>query len=278
MSKGIFSELRETAQRLGQCDPIWLKKEKEIEFKVVEEGNQGPSLVLLHGLLGQMSNWDAVTPCFARYARPIALQFPLLTGHKTEVKVNALCVYTEYFIRKRNLAPVTLCGNSLGGHVALRLAIARPELVDCLILSGASGLYEHSVDALPVRPDKNYITTHMRRVFYDPKFTTPEAVEDVFEILSGRGNVLNLIHSARSAKKDNVLSDLAKIKAPTLLLWGDNDLITTMEVAETFQKAIPESKLVTVPKCGHAPMIEHPEWFAAEVEKFLRESSQYYNR
>ncbi|NMC62648.1 MAG: alpha/beta hydrolase, partial [SAR324 cluster bacterium] len=239
---------------------------------------QGPKLILLHGLLGQMSNWEAVTPCFARFSRPHAVQFPLLTGHKTEVKVNALCLYTEYYIRKYELAPVTLCGNSLGGHVALRLAIARPELVDCLILSGASGLYEHSVDALPVRPDKNYITTHMKRVFYDPKFTTPEAVEDIYRILSSRGKVLNLIQSARSAKRDNVLSDLKDIKAPTLLLWGENDLITTMDVGETFHKAIPHSKLVTIGKCGHAPMIEHPQWFSDEVEKFLKEHSLYFNR
>jgi len=94
MSKGIFVELRETARRLGECDPIWLKKEKEIDFSVAEAGVQGPKLVLLHGLLGQMSNWEAVTPCFARFSRPHAMQFPLLTGHKTEVRVNALCLYT----------------------------------------------------------------------------------------------------------------------------------------------------------------------------------------
>jgi len=134
------------------------------------------------------------------------------------------------------------------------------------------------VDALPVIPDKDYITTHMKRVFYDPKFTTPEAVEDIYGILSSRGKVLNLIQSARSAKRDNVLSDLKDIKAPTLLLWGENDLITTMEVGETFHKSIPNSKLVTIANCGHAPMIEHPEWFSDEVEKFLKEHSQYFNR
>ncbi len=278
MSKGIFGELRETAERLGQCDPIWLKREKNLEFKVASDGTQGPELVLLHGLLGQMSNWEAVTPLFGRFCRPLALQFPLLTGHRTEVKVNALCVYTEYFIRKHNLAPVSLCGNSLGGHVALRLCLARPDLVDCLVLSGASGLYEHSVDILPVRPDRKYIDTHMRRVFYDPKFTTPEAVEDIYQILSGRMRVLNLIHSARSAKKDNVFSELRKIEVPTLLLWGEDDLITTMDVAETFKKEIPNSKLVTIRNCGHAPMIEHPQWFADQVEKFLKEHSTYYNK
>ena len=276
MSKGIFAELRETAERLGQCDPHWLKRERELEFQVAEAGTDGPEMVLLHGLLGQMSNWETITPLFGKFCRPMALQFPLLTGHRTEVKVNALSVYTEYFIRKKNIAPVTLCGNSLGGHVALRLCLARPELVDCLVLSGASGLYEHSVDALPVRPDRKYIDTHMRRVFWDPKFTTPEAIEDIYSILSGRMRVLNLIHCARSAKKDNLLNELGRIEVPTLLLWGENDLVTTMDVAETFHKHIPNSKLVTGPNCGHAPMIEHPEWIANEVDKFLKEHSRYY--
>jgi pimeloyl-ACP methyl ester carboxylesterase len=238
-------------------------------------GTQGPEMVLLHGLFGALSNWDSVQPLMAEYSRPIALQFPILKGHQSEVKIKALALYTEYFIRSKNFAPVALCGNSLGGHVALRLCLAAPELVDCMILAGTSGLYEHSVDALPVRPGREFVADHMQRVFHNQKFVTDAAIDEITGILEDRSHVLNLIHAARSAKKDNLKDLLGQIKVPVLLLWGENDEVTTPEVAQMFHDLIPNSKLVMIDKCGHAPMIEHPEWFAAEVKEFLKEHSRY---
>jgi 2-hydroxy-6-oxonona-2,4-dienedioate hydrolase len=276
MAKGIFKFLKDSLPGLGSPDPLWLKQEQEPQFKTVEMGSTAPEVVLLHGLFGALSNWDTVQPLIAHYANPIALSFPLLAAHRSEVKVKSLALYTEYFIRSRGFAPVTLCGNSLGGHVALRLYLAAPELVDCLILTATSGLYEHSVDALPVRPGRSFVEEHMQKVFYNSEFITEAAINEIVSILEDRSNVLNLIHAARSAKKDNLKDVLGQVKVPTLLLWGENDQVTTMEVAEMFHKLIPSSKLVTIKNCGHAPMIEHPEWFSEQVESFLRQHSRHY--
>ena len=278
MIKSLLAELHKTAERIGACDPLWLKSNKEPVFTAVEPKPEatGPELVLLHGLLGALSNWNDTYPEMEKFCRPIALEFPILTAHRSEVKVKALAAYTEYFVRSRKISPVALCGNSLGGHVAMRMYFASPELVDCMILSGSSGLYEHTVDALPVRPDRNYIRDSMTRVFYDQKFVTDAAVEEIYQALTARMNVLNLIHAARSAKKDNMREILKNIKVPVLLIWGEDDLVTTMDVAETFHKEIPGSKLVVFKKCGHAPMIEHPKQFADEVEKFLKEHSRHH--
>lgn len=268
---------------MGGCDPIWLKSSAAPTFQTVEntsatDGARKPDMILLHGLFGALSNWDSSFPLFQSYSNPLALQFPIITGHRSEVKVKALAAYTEYFVRMRGLAPVALCGNSLGGHVALRLCLASPQLVDCLILSGTSGLYEHSVDSLPVRPDKNFIREHMSRVFYNSQFITEQAIEEIHQILTKRTNVLNLIHAARSAKKDNLQNLLKNIKVPTLLLWGEDDQVTTMEVAHIFKKLIPNSELVSIKNCGHAPMIEYPEWFSENVERFLRKHSRFYKQ
>lgn len=275
MAISIFKFVKESIPKLGSTDPLWLKNEKPPVFKTVELGDQGPEMVLLHGLFGALSNWDNVQPLMAKYAKTMALSFPLLTAHRSEVKVKSLALYTEYFVRERGIAPVTLCGNSLGGHVALRLCLAAPEMVDCLVLTATSGLYEHSVDALPVRPGEAFVREHMQKVFYNQEFVTEEAIAEIVAILEDRNRVLNLIHAARSAKKDNLKDLLGQIKVPTLLLWGENDVVTTMQVAEMFHDLIPNSELVTIPKCGHAPMIEHPQWFANEVEKFLRKHSRH---
>ncbi len=286
----IFNQLHQTALRLGACDPLWLRNEEVPQFTTLEpkgspsSGAQAdttnplPDLVLLHGLFGALSNWDSTLPLFARFGKPMALHLPILSGHRSEVKVKALAAYTEFFVRSRNLAPVALCGNSLGGHVALRLCLASPELVDCLILSGTSGLYEHSVDTLPIRPDQRFIRDHMARVFKNKAFITDEAVDEIHGILTKRTNVLNIIHAARSAKKDNLQNLLSQIKVPTLLLWGEDDEVTTMEVARTFARLMPNSELHTIKNCGHAPMIEHPEWFAEHVETFLKKHSRFYKK
>lgn len=272
----IFEAVNESAAKMGSCDPLWLRNKSTPDFSTIEEGSAGPEVLLMHGLFGALSNWDALIPLLAGYAKPIALSFPIVTAHRSEVRVKSLAAFSEYFIRDRGLAPVAICGNSLGGHVALRLCLARPDLVDCLILSGTSGLYEHTVDALPVRPDQRFIRDHMARVFYDHKFITDEAVEDIYQTIKARVNVLNLIHAARSAKKDNLHDLLPEIKVPTLLLWGENDEVTTMPIAETFHRLIPNSELVTVAGCGHAPMIEKPQWFSDQMERFLRKHSRHF--
>jgi pimeloyl-ACP methyl ester carboxylesterase len=278
IAAAIYESLKRSAALQGSCDPQWLHSGDEPEHTTIEPGGVGPEVILLHGLFGALSNWDGLMPLMQRFSKPVALQFPLLTAHRSEVKVKALATFTEHFIRKRSLAPVALCGNSMGGHVALRLCLAAPEMVDCLILSGTSGLYEHSVDTLPIRPDRTFVREHMSRVFYSPKFVTDQAVEEIYQILTSRVNTLNLIHAARSAKKDNLADLLKHIEVPTLLLWGEDDLVTTMQVAEIFHKSIPNSKLVSIKNCGHAPMIEHPEWFANEMEKFLKEHSRFYRQ
>ena len=275
MAKGIFQFVKDSLPLLGSTDPLWLKNESVPTFQTLEMGTTGPEIVLLHGLFGALSNWDSVQGLMAEYSRPIALQFPILKGHQSEVKIKALALYTEYFVRSRNLAPVTLCGNSLGGHVALRLCLAAPDLVDCMVLAGTSGLYEHSVDSLPVRPGREFVAEHMKRVFFGERFVTDAAIDEITTILEDRSHVLNLIHAARSAKKDNLKDLLGQIKVPTLLLWGEDDEITTPKVAEMFHDLIPNSKLVMIKDCGHAPMIEHPEWFSEEVRKFVGEHSRY---
>lgn len=278
MNNAVLDRVRQSVKQMDVKMPRWLDKGTIPEFETVEQGDDGPVIIMLHGLFGALSNWDSVFPLFANFSRCIALQLPILTGKSSEVHVKALAAYTECFIRTRGFnEPVILCGNSLGGHVALRLALAAPELIDTLILSGSSGLYEHTVDTLPIRPKSDFIREHMGRVFFSEAFITVEAINEILEILSHRSNHLNLIHAARSAKKDNLQKLLPNVQHPTLLLWGEDDEVTTMDVAGIFSEQIPNSTLSSIAQCGHAPMIEHPKWFAEQVEGFIKAKSCYYN-
>jgi pimeloyl-ACP methyl ester carboxylesterase len=275
ISEDLLLALRQSAERMGGCDPLWLKNGRLPNFSYEEFGDKGPRLILLHGLFGAASNWNSVIPYLATFCRPINLRFPLIQLHSSEARVKALAVYTEAFIRTIGEDRVLLCGNSLGGHVALRLALARPDLVRAMVLAASSGLYEHSVEALPLRPNANFVRTHMAKVFFNQEFVTEEAIQEIADILKPKGNVLKMIQAARSAKKDNLQSVLPTVHIPSLLLWGTNDNVTTMEVAHLFHSLLPQSTLRTIEQCGHAPMIEHPAWFAEEVRTFLEQQGAF---
>lgn len=275
MLESLYQKVKESNLKMDWVEPAWLKAQEVPDFDVKSFGDKGPSLLLLHGLLGAMTNWDGAIPYFKEYAKTLAFHFPILSSHRSDVGIKSLALYTEFYIRQNSLKPLVLCGNSLGGHVALRLALNSPDLIDALVLTGSSGLYEHTVDTLPIRPSREFIKSQMQRVFYSEEFITEEAIEEVYSTLRNRKHQLNIIHSARSAKKDFLLDRLKEIKIPVLLVWGKDDLVTTLNVAETFQENLSNSKLVVFDKCGHAPMIEHPDKFSNAVKKFLVEEGLY---
>jgi predicted RND superfamily exporter protein/pimeloyl-ACP methyl ester carboxylesterase len=264
----LLRQLRESAARQG-CDPLWLQRGELPAFESFEEGRGGPRLILLHGLLGAISNWDQALPALARFSRVSALSFPLLEGHRSEVTVQALAVYVEAFLRSRGIERAVLCGNSMGGHVALRVALHAPDLIGGLVLTGTSGLYEHEPSQMPLRPGEHFVRDQMRRVFHSERWITPEGVAEIAAILRERHYILTLIQAARSARRDNLQHALPGIAAPTLLLWGEEDQVTPLDVARTFEALMPNAELITTPQCGHAPMIEAADWFVAEVERFV---------
>ena len=78
---------------------------------------------------------------------------------------------------------------------------------------------------------------------------------------------------AKSAIRHNMSKDLPKIKVSTALIWGKDDIVTPPEVANDFNKLLPNSKLFWIKKCGHAPMMEHPKEFNNIVKKWFAEKN-----
>ncbi|TXT33459.1 MAG: alpha/beta hydrolase fold protein [Chitinophagaceae bacterium] len=159
----------------------------------------------------------------------------------------------------------------MGGHVALVHVLKHPELIKSLTLTGSSGLFENGMgDSYPKRGDYEYIKKKTQLTFYDPETATKELVDEVFEITNSRVKVIKIIALAKSAIRNNLGEELNQIKQPTLLVWGNNDIITPPFVGKEFNKLIPNSELHFIDKCGHAPMMEVPEEFNAILDSFLQ--------
>jgi len=241
-------------------------------FRWLERG-EGEPVLLLHGLLGEMDHWEATLEALGPFRRPIALELPIFDPDLTDVSVPALADHVRQFMEAIELPPAIVCGNSLGGHVALELALSWPCGVEGLILTGSSGLFERSfATRVPHMPTRAWVRERMEEIFYDPSLVTPEWVESTRRIVTTRRTALRVLRTARAAKHHNVEDRLSQISVPTLLVWGKDDRITPTDVAERFHVRIRGSQLVYLPNCGHAPMLERPEAFNAAVGDWLVET------
>lgn len=245
-----------------------IKEEKK--FKYVEEGS-GPVLVLLHGLMGALSNFEDVINHFKSTHTVVVPIMPIFELPILDAGVKPLYKYIKEFIEYKGYDKVSMLGNSLGGHVGLVYAVNHQDKLNHLILTGSSGLYENAFGgSYPKREDKEFIRKKVEITFYDPAAATDELVDEVFEMINDRGKLVRIIAIAKSAIRHNMADELHKILTPTCLIWGKNDTITPPEVAEDFHKLIVNSDLFWIDKCGHAPMMEHSaefnqildDWFA----------------
>ena len=212
---------------------------QEEEFRYIESG-KGQPLIILHGLMGGLSNFKGVMDYFpAKGYQIIIPELPVYSLPILNTSVKSLSEFLYKFIKFRELKEVILLGNSLGGHIGLLFTKNHPELVKGLVLTGSSGLYENNMgDGYPKRGDYSYIKEKSEAVFYDPKIATKEIVDEVFEITKNRLKVIKIISLAKSAIRHNLGEELNQIQQPTLLIWGKNDIVTPPFVAEEFKKLI----------------------------------------
>lgn len=244
------------------------------KFKYIEEG-QGEPLVLLHGLFGALSNFMDLIEHFRHSYKVVVPMLPLFELDIFHTTVGGLERHVYRFIEAMDYKNIHLLGNSLGGHVALVHTLKHPERIKSLILTGSSGLFENGMgDTYPKRGDYEYIKKKTEMTFYDPAIATKDLVDEVFEITNNRIKVIKIISLAKSAIRNNLGEELKQITQPTLLIWGNNDVVTPPFVAREFNKLIPNSELYFVDKCGHAPMMEVPGDFNGILEKFLTRLNQ----
>ena len=239
------------------------------EFRWLERG-EGEPIVLLHGLMGKMSHWDDTLDSLAPVGRAIALSLPILERDMPEISIEGVARYVAQFLDALEIPRTVVGGNSLGGHVALAMALDHPERVSGLILTGSSGLFERSFTrGVPHRPSAEYVREKMEEVFYDARLVTPEWVESVRRMVTTPASALRVLRFARAAKRHNIEERLRNVAAPALLVWGREDRITPPEIAERFHRLLPESSLCFLPCCGHAPMLEQPDAFNELVAEWL---------
>jgi 3-oxoadipate enol-lactonase len=252
-------------------------------------GGRGPSLVLIHGLGGSAANWLALAPILAGRARVLV---PELPGHGGSAPLPAapnLDVYADRvasLAEREEMLPAVIVGHSLGGAVALRLALRRPDAVSDLVLAASAGVSSATRRARYalrilgiVRPSRvlaRYRRSLSRTVWgryfafghwgaADPGALPPEMAE---AFLSGPALHTDTVSAAQALVADELRPQLAAVRCRCLVLWGAQD--TQLPVADGFELAQAlRAPLRVIPDCGHLLIGERPDACLAAIDELM---------
>jgi len=238
----------------------------------------GPVLVLVHGLGGDADQWAWCLEPLSATHRVIALELlgfgrsdkPLIS-----YRIAGFVEVLERFLQTLGIERASLLGHSLGGWIAAAFALQFPLRVDKLVLNDAAG-----IDAGAIEPpiDLNVSTrANMREilefVFYNKAVVSEDLVELSYSLHLERGDgpTIRSVLETILAPDEKLDSRISELKPPTSLLWGEQDALTPIAMAENFQRLIRGSRLEVIPECGHIPCLEKPAEFSQAVTNFLRQ-------
>jgi pimeloyl-ACP methyl ester carboxylesterase len=240
-------------------------------------GGSGDPLLYLHGASG--AAWLPVLQKLSEKYDVIAPEHPGFGESDTPDWLDTIHDLAYFYLdvmEQLKLRNVHLVGNSLGGWLAAEIAVRNTSRLASVTLCNAAGLYVPGAkqsDSFMMSEEQR-----LREFFYDPK-KAEEMVARVMDpdredtVLKNRATVARLSWQPRS-HDPHLPKWLHRIDVPTLVIWGDHDKSFPKEHAQAYHKAIPGSKLVMVPKCGHVPQIEKPDEFVAALESFISARKQ----
>jgi 2-succinyl-6-hydroxy-2,4-cyclohexadiene-1-carboxylate synthase len=260
-----------------------------VRFNVARAG-AGPALVLLHGFTGGATTWEPHVPVFARDFDTVAID---LLGHGASAvpaeparyRVEHAVADLTGLLDRLGIARAAWLGYSMGGRVALRVAIARPAKVAALVLEGAApGIADPAERAARIRSDEAlaiFVEREGMAAFVDrwerlPLFATQARLPVAARASLRRQRLANdpvgLANSLRGlgqGAQEPLHDKLGNVEVPTLLVVGEEDAKFRCLAAE-MSSAMPMARVAIVARAGHAPHLEQPDAFQRVVLDFLR--------
>ena len=258
----------------------------DTEVHLVDEG-EGPAMLMLHGAASSLHDWDGWARELSRDHRVLRIDLPPfgLTGPLPGGRYDP-DVYLELVhevLDESGVEEVVLVGNSLGGYIAANYAAVHPERVRALVLVSPAG-YPQSLPwplRVPTLPVIGWISQHVtprwvvargiRDAYGDPERIEPGTIDRHFDLIRAPGAREGLRQLARTM--DELRHEppdwVDEVQAPALILWGEDDDFSSVELADLWIESLPEARLVTLPGVGHVAMEEVPERSLAVARPFL---------
>ena len=250
------------------------------------EGGKGEPVVLLHGFGASADNWNRMAAQLTKNYRVIAPDLPGW-GQSTRID-SASYAYPQQlerlrqFLTELGLKRFHLLGHSMGGFLASAYAARYPEDVVTLGLIAPHGIKEPQPSelALSVAAGDNWLVARsvpeVDRLLNKVFARRPYVPKSVFKLLAAHA----IRGSAKSAKifaemqtnAPPLVERLGQIKAPTLIIWGDQDRVLHVSCAEVFRQGIKSSELLVLPGIGHMPPVENARVCATAWMEFVEKA------
>ncbi len=275
-------------------DPGTARREIDgIGVRYRETGSpSAPPVLLIHGLTRSLADWTALHELLGHdyrvisfdlpgYGRTAPLDQPHTLRNLTAFVATALDAFgiTE---------PVHLCGNSLGGAIALQLAVTHPERIRDLALLDSAGFGAEvglALRVLGIRPLTPYLLRPSwrgsarveRALFYDKSLATPDRIAYSYalnhrpwagRVLMETGSDLGDVRGAFPKWRQELLSQASALDVPVLVAWGLDDLILPATHVDAVHEHFPQARTHVFPRCGHLPMLEQPDQTADLLRDF----------
>lgn len=256
-----------------------------------DEGNPLDSLpiVLIHGTGSSLHTFDAWAAALKHQKRVVRMDLPAfgLTGPfpDRDYSIDNYLVFIEDFLSSRGIKHCILAGNSLGGQIAWEFTLKKPEMVKKLILIDAAG-YPLQSTSVPIgfriarMPFINKILTFItprfmvkssvENVYADKSKVSKELIDRYFDLTLRAGNRQALVDRMNAVYDTSRVMPIKKIQQPTLVLWGEQDLLIPTGSAYRFHEDLPHDTLVILKNVGHIPMEESPTESLNAVLSFIQ--------
>ena len=242
-------------------------------------GDSGRPLLLRHGRGGKGESFLPVVHDFRKTHRVCAVDFP---GHGRSDEPDEPWSVTEYmeyiraFLAEQKFDNVDIIAHSFGGRVAILLAATYPELVGKMVLTGAAGIPPRKTGKKTFRSRvyrclRGFARSGFARALLGGERAAlmQEALVQKFGSRDYRALTPSMRQTFNRVISQDLTGCLGKIKAPTLLVWGEDDTETPLWMGRLMEEKIPDAGLVVWPGCGHFAYLDRYGDFRIVAEQFL---------
>jgi pimeloyl-ACP methyl ester carboxylesterase len=269
----------ESADRMVSVDGL--------ELRVREEGNAtAPTLIMLHGFSFSLESFDALADLLKNDYRIVRVDLPAhgLTGADPQKRYSndETVAMISGLMDEMGIMRATLVGNSLGGLVAWRLAALEPDKVRALVLLAPGGFSINGVTEQAVSvpaPVQFYLKSApefavraaLGNLYADASFVTDEKINQVAAMMKLNDNGSAMVERLSVFTLPDPVSDLGRVEAPVLLIWGENDKMIPMDHAGQFAAALTSTNVTRrdYANTGHLPHEERAGEVAEDIRAFL---------
>jgi pimeloyl-ACP methyl ester carboxylesterase len=247
------------------------------------ESGAGPAIIFVHGFGGSTYNFRDQLAALSSESRVVAVDLKGFgyserdphTGLAATDQVRML----RSFVEALRIDHAVFVGHSMGGGIVQRYAATYPETVDAVVLAASIRAGQRVQARLPrfiARPIASliarYVAPRTFRLAYAPGASIDDTVrEQSLRPLRVKGTIDGLLAMADDRSGDDAV-DLARLRQPVLLLWGDQDRIVPLRTAERIRRDLPQARLVVVHGAGHMLFEERPRDCNAAIRDFIRDT------